>query len=29
MKLLEEIVIEDSIEIEAEPEAVFKFLLNL
>ena len=29
MKLLEEIVIEDSIEIYAEPEAVFKFLLNL
>lgn len=29
MKLLEEIVVEDSIEIEAEPEAVFRFLLNL
>jgi hypothetical protein len=29
MKLLEEIVIEDSIEIEVEPEAVFKFPLNL
>ena len=29
MKLLEDIVIEDTIEILAEPEAVFKFLLNL
>ena len=29
MKLLDDIVIEDSIEIEADPEAVFKFLLNL
>ena len=29
MKLLEEIVVEDSIEIEAEPEDVFKFLLDL
>lgn len=29
MKLLEDIIVEDSIEIIAEPEAVFKFLLNL
>lgn len=29
MKIFEEIIIEDSIEIDASPEAVFNFLLNL